>query len=58
MIYKLKSKRPGSPYAPSWDISLGSYQWEDSEKIKTIKEFLLSKEEEILKLEVNQDAGT
>ena len=58
MIYKLKSKRPGSPYAPSWDISLGSYQWEDSEKIKTIKEFLLSKEEEILKLEVNRDAGT
>ena len=58
MIRKLKSKFPHTPYAPVWDISLGLYKWEEKDKIDTIREFLLSKEEEILDLEYNRDAGT
>tara|TARA_B100000780_G_scaffold241540_1_gene184019 strand:- start:563 stop:1249 length:687 start_codon:yes stop_codon:yes gene_type:complete len=49
-ITRLKSQQPLSPYAASWDAAIGFAQWDQEDKIDTIRQFLLSKEEEILKL--------
>ena len=57
-IHRLKSAHPISPYAPEWNIPIGIDQWTEFEKIDTIKDFLLSKEEEILKLDILDDART
>lgn len=57
-INKMKSLHPLNPYAPTWDISLGITQWMQSSKIDTIRQFMLDKEEYILSLDLNNDAGT
>tara|TARA_B110000977_G_C10957191_1_gene447089 strand:+ start:29 stop:736 length:708 start_codon:yes stop_codon:yes gene_type:complete len=49
-IVRLKSQQAITPYAPQWDAPLAFIQWDQPEKVDTIREFLLSKEEEILKL--------
>tara|TARA_X000000368_G_C22829442_1_gene622663 strand:+ start:109 stop:783 length:675 start_codon:yes stop_codon:yes gene_type:complete len=49
-ITRLKSQTPITPYAASWDAPLGFSQWNESDKIDTIRNFLLEKEEEVLKL--------
>ncbi len=49
-ITRLKSQQPVTPYAPSWDAPLGFAQWDQKDKIDTIRNFLIEKEEEVLKL--------
>jgi hypothetical protein len=49
-ITRLKSQQPVTPYAPSWDAPLGFAQWDQKDKIDTIRNFLIGKEEEVLKL--------
>jgi len=49
-ITRLKSHTPITPYAPGWDAPLGFSQWGASDKVDTIRNFLLEKEEEVLKL--------
>lgn len=56
-IKKIKSGHPLTPFAPSWDISLGSCIWEDETKIDKISEFLLYKEKEILNLPMDSKVG-
>ena len=50
MIYKLKSEHPMTPYAPSYDYIIAQSVWNEPVKIDTIRNFLLSKEKDILKL--------
>ena len=57
-IQKMKSLNSVTPYAPVWDISLGVTEWNQYDKIDSIRNFLLTKEEYILSLDVNNDAGT
>ena len=57
-LIRMKSAQAMSPYAPSWDAAIGIDQWQNTKKIDTIRNFLLSKEEDILKLEVQNDALT
>ena len=58
MIYKFKSEHPMTPYAPSYDYIITQSVWDESDKIDTIRNFLLSKEKDILKLDFNSDGGT
>lgn len=58
MIYKFKSEHPMTPYAPSYDYIITQSVWNDSDKIDTIRNFLLSKEKDILKLDFRNDGGT
>ena len=47
-ILRLKSEHPISPYAPIWNAPIGFAQWEETDKVDTIREFLLVKEKQIL----------
>lgn len=46
-IFKIKSELPVTDYAPSWNISIGSTLWDDSKKIDTIRNWLISNEDMI-----------
>ena len=58
MMYRLKSLQPMTPYAPSYDYLLTQSVWDEPDKVDIIRNFLLSKEKEILKLDFNNDGGT
>ena len=47
-MLRLKSEHPISPYAPVWNAPIGFAQWEESDKVDTIREFLLDKEKKII----------
>jgi hypothetical protein len=58
-IYKIKSELPITEYAPTWNISIGNTVWGDTEKIDTIRTWLLNNEEKIKEdFPVTNDAGT
>jgi hypothetical protein len=57
-LRRLKSQQATTPYAPSWDVPLGIAQWSEHDKIDTIRDFLLEKEEEILRLPYQGDGNT
>lgn len=57
-IIKIKSDIPETEYAPSFDISLGYSEWTEYDKIDTIREFLIRKENDIKNIEVRHDGGT
>jgi len=57
-IIRFKSQHSVSPYAPKWDFNVGITQWSESNKIDTIREFLLSKEEYVLSLPYMADGQT
>lgn len=57
-LLRVKSECPVSPYAPSWDAPIGFSEWDQKEKLDNIRNFLLSKESEILKLPFQGSAGT
>ena len=46
-IFKIKSQFPITDYSPSWDISIGNTAWEDTDKIDTIRNWLLANEDKI-----------
>lgn len=48
-IYKIKSELPVTEYAPFWNISIGSATWNDTEKLDSIKIWLLANEDRIKK---------
>ena len=56
--YRFKSSHPMTPYAPSYDYLLTQSVWDEPDKVDIIRNFLLSKEKEILKLDYNNNAGT
>lgn len=58
MIHKFKSEHPMTPYAPSYDYTIAQFVWDESDKIDIIRNFLLSKEKDILKLDFRNDGGT
>jgi len=57
-IQRLKSMHPISPYAPTWDIPIGTVNWGAEESINSVKNFLLKKEKDILELDIMGDGGT
>lgn len=58
-LIKMKSLLPMTDYAPSWNFTLGITKWNDSEKLKNLRSFLLKKETEIINSHtVNNDGGT
>jgi len=57
-IFRIKSPHPKTEYAPNWNFPVGVAGWTDFEKIDTIKNFLLSKEDYILSLPITNDGGT
>ena len=57
-IIRIKSELPNTHFAPSYDIRMGAFQFNNLSVYENIQNFLLSKEKDILKLEPNNDAGT
>jgi len=57
-IQKMQSLHPMSPYTPVWNISFGLTQWNQPEKVDTIRQYMLDKEDYILTLDVINNAGT
>lgn len=57
-IIKIKSALPETEYAPAFDISLGLAEWDEYEKIDKIRDFLISKEDEIKQIDARHDGGT
>ena len=57
-IIRIKSELPNTHFAPSYDIRMGAFQFDNLSVYENIQNFLLSKEPDILKLESNNDAGT
>jgi len=55
---RLKSKLPNTHFAPSYDIRMGDFQFDNASVYENVQNFLLEKEPDILKLESNNDAGT
>ena len=47
-MLRLKSEHPISPYAPVWNTPIGFAQWEETNKVDIIREFLLDKEKKII----------
>jgi len=56
-IIKLKSKHPKTPYALTYDVSIGITSWNDND-VDVVRDFLLSIEEEILEHEISSTGGT
>lgn len=48
IIYKMKSIPTMTEYAPTWDFSFGVNKWQDSDKIKTIRNWLIANENRII----------
>ena len=46
-IYKIKSELPLTEYAPTWNISIGHDTWPDSNKVDTIRKWLINNEDRI-----------
>ena len=55
---KLRSKLPQTSFAPQWDITLGLFQFQNTEELDTIRKFLINKESSLLELQEGDDAGT
>tara|TARA_B110000503_G_scaffold123782_1_gene189687 strand:+ start:1455 stop:2165 length:711 start_codon:yes stop_codon:yes gene_type:complete len=49
-LIKIKSMHPANEFAPSWNIPIHISNWNDYEKIDKIKNFLISKETDMLTL--------
>lgn len=59
IIHKMKSIPTLTEYAPSWDFSFGLNKWQDTEKIKTIRNWLIDNEKRIInKYSGDYDGGT
>lgn len=48
-IRKLRNSLPATHYAPYWDFSIGSVEWDQLEKADKIRNWLIDNEEEFLK---------
>jgi hypothetical protein len=57
-IIRIKSELPNTHFAPSYDIRMGAFQFDNQRVYERIHDFLLDKESFILELEPNNDAGT
>lgn len=58
-IYKIKSELPLTEYAPTWNISIGRATWTETDKIDSIRKWLIANEERIIKsYPVFNDGGT
>jgi hypothetical protein len=58
-IIKMKSALPLTEYAPTWDISFGANQYDDTTSIDNIKKWLIDNEQMIVdKFPLNNDGGT
>jgi hypothetical protein len=44
-IFRIKSRHPKTEYAPSWNFPVGVAGWQDFDKIDTIKNWLINKEQ-------------
>jgi hypothetical protein len=55
---KLKSTLPKTSFTPQWDITLGLFQYQNTDDLDAIRKFLISKESALLELESGDDAGT
>ena len=57
-IIRIKSELPNTHFAPSYDIRMGAFQFDNLRVYECVHDFLLDKESDILELEPNNDAGT
>tara|TARA_B110000503_G_C7113616_1_gene399282 strand:+ start:621 stop:1298 length:678 start_codon:yes stop_codon:yes gene_type:complete len=58
-IIRIKSLHPETEYAPQWNIPLYQAEWNEFEKIDTIRHALLKNEQKFIdNLDVHQDGGT
>ncbi len=55
---RFKNPIPETDFAPQWNFTIGVWNFLDSDNLKIIREFLISKEADILDLPSNGDAGT
>jgi len=59
LLIKFTSPRPITPFSPTWDFALGENNISNKINFNRLKKFLLSKEEEVLKIDKElNDAGT
>ena len=58
-IIRLKSLHPETEYAPQWNIPLYQSEWNEFQKLDTIRDALLRNEQKFIDdLEYHQDGGT
>ena len=57
-IIRIKSELPNTHFAPSYDIRMGAFQFDNQRVYERIHDFLLDKESFISSWNPNNDAGT